>query len=173
MVAASREALGLQDEWVFEVPGLPIPESIYADGSVQNTSAELFLQRARRAHVGFSATPENYPAIVRICQLVEGMPLAIELAAAWVRTLCGEIGREIEQGGFLTVMARDIRSYDPCYCLRPFVEFTRKSISCFGFLPREASGEVRGRGRCHAINAFHAGDEILNSSKWSGTVRHA
>ena len=110
LVTTSREALGLQDEWVYEVQGLPVPESIYEEGSEQNTSVELFLQRARRADVQFNVTPEDYPPIVRICQLVEGMPLAIELAAAWVRTLsCNEIAREIERGlDFLTVSARDL-----------------------------------------------------------------
>ena len=110
LLATSRESLELQGEWVYEVEGLPIPESRRAEESAQNTSVELFLQRARRAHVGFDATPEDYPAIVRICQLVEGMPLAIELAAAWVRTLCcDEMVREIERGlGFLSVSTRDL-----------------------------------------------------------------
>src|SRR5512143_2786604 len=110
LLATSRESLGLQDEWAFEVQGLPIPESRYTEGSAQNTSVELFLQRARRAHVGFHATPADYPAIVRICQLVNGMPLGIELAAAWVRTLtCDEIAREIERGlDFLSVSTRDL-----------------------------------------------------------------
>jgi predicted ATPase/transcriptional regulator with XRE-family HTH domain len=110
LLATSRESLGLQDEWVLEVQGLPIPESKDAEGGTQNTSVELFLQRARRAHVGFNATLEDYPAIVRICQLVKGMPLGIELAAAWVRTLaCDEIEREIERGlGFLSVSTRDL-----------------------------------------------------------------
>ena len=110
LLATSRESLGLQDEWIFEVQGLPIPESRDAEGSAQNTSVELFLQRARRAHVGFQATPEDYPAIVRICQLVNGMPLGIELAAAWARTLtCDEIAREIERGlDFLSVSTRDL-----------------------------------------------------------------
>jgi predicted ATPase/transcriptional regulator with XRE-family HTH domain len=110
LLATSRESLGLQDEWVAEVQGLPVPGNQYAEVSAQNTSVELFLQRARRAHVGFNQTPEDYPAIVRICQLVEGSPLAIELAAAWVRTLsCGETAREIEHGvDFLRVSARDL-----------------------------------------------------------------
>ena len=74
------------------------------------TSVELFLQRARRAHVGYIFTDQDYPSILRICQLVEGMPLGIELAAGWVRTLsCDEIAREIERGlDFLTVSARDL-----------------------------------------------------------------
>jgi len=110
LLVTSRESSGLQGEWVFEVQGLPIPDSRYTEDSAQNTSVELFLQRARRAHVGFNATPEDYPAIVRICRLVEGMPLAIELAAGWVRILaCGEIAREIERGlDFLSVSVRDL-----------------------------------------------------------------
>jgi predicted ATPase/DNA-binding XRE family transcriptional regulator len=110
LLATSRESLGLQGEWVFEVYGLPVPESIYEEGSEQNTSVELFLQRARRAHFGFNPTPENYPAIVHVCQLMDGNPLGIELAAAWVRTLsCDEIEQEIERGmDFLRISARDI-----------------------------------------------------------------
>jgi predicted ATPase/transcriptional regulator with XRE-family HTH domain len=112
LLTTSREPLELQGEWVFEVEGLPVPESKYVEGSAQNTSVELFLQRARRAHVGFDATPEDFPAIVRICQLVDGMPLGIELAAAWVRTLtCDEIAQEIESGlDFLSGSSRDLPS---------------------------------------------------------------
>jgi predicted ATPase len=110
LLVTSRESLGLQDEWVFEVQGLLVPGNISAEASAQNTSAELFLQRAWRAHIGFNATPDDYPPIVRICQLVNGNPLGIELAAAWVRTLsCDEIAQEIERGlGFLSVSARDM-----------------------------------------------------------------
>ena len=110
LLVTSRECLALQDEWVFEVEGLLVPESIYAEGSAQNTSVELFLQRGRRAHVGFDAMPKDYPSIVHICQLVDGNPLGIELAAAWVRTLsCDEIAKELEHGmDFLSISARDI-----------------------------------------------------------------
>ena len=110
LLATSRESLGLQGEWVFEVQGLPIPDADGAEQHTPDTSAELFLQRARRVRVGFTAGPDDFPAIVRICQLVDGMPLGIELAAAWVRTLsCNEIAREIERGlDFLSVSARDL-----------------------------------------------------------------
>ncbi|HLO30018.1 MAG TPA: helix-turn-helix domain-containing protein, partial [Anaerolineales bacterium] len=110
LLATSRESLELQEEWVFEVHGLPIPESTYVGESAQNTSAELFLQRARRADVGFDAMPEDYPRIAYICQLVDGNPLGIELAAAWVRTLsCDEIAQEIKRGmDFLSVSVRDL-----------------------------------------------------------------
>jgi predicted ATPase len=58
---------------------------------------ELFAQRARQAYLGFSLSAEM-PHVQRICDLVEGLPLGIELAAAWVRTIpCGEIAAAIER----------------------------------------------------------------------------
>lgn len=110
ILATSRESLGLHGEWVFEVHGLPVPANPQTEGFAQNTSVELFLQRARRAHVEFNATSGDIPAILRICHLVDGMPLAIELGAAWVRTLtCAEIAKEIERSlDLLSISARDI-----------------------------------------------------------------
>ncbi len=113
LLVTSRESLGFQEEWVFQVEGLVVPKvvhAVHAETNAQDTSAELFLQRARRVDVGFRATAEDYAAIVHICQLVEGNPLGIELAAAWVRTLtCVEIVQEIERGlDFLSGSARDL-----------------------------------------------------------------
>ena len=110
ILCTSREPLNLQPEWVFEVRGLPLPEDSTDTQSAQDTSIELFLQRSRRAYVGFNATTGDYPAIVRICQLLDGTPLAIELAAAWVRALtCEEIADEIERSlDFLSTSARDL-----------------------------------------------------------------
>ena len=110
LLSTSRESLEFQGEWVFEVHGLPVPENPREENFAQNTSVELFLQRARRAHVEFNATSDDFPVILRICHLVDGMPLAIELAAAWVRTLtCDEIAKEIEHSlDFLSISARDI-----------------------------------------------------------------
>jgi predicted ATPase/DNA-binding XRE family transcriptional regulator len=110
LLFTSREPLDLQAEWVFEVHGLPVPEEPQAESTIQDTSIELFIQRARRAHAGFSVGAKDLSAIAHICQLVDGMPLGIELAAAWVRTLsCEEIAHEIEQGlDFLQATARDL-----------------------------------------------------------------
>ena len=109
LLTTSRESLELRGEWLFEVEGLPGPERLGTQENIQDTSVELFFQRARRAHAGFKAAPTEYPTIARICQLVEGMPLGIELAAAWVRTLsCEQIVEEIERGlEFLTGSTRD------------------------------------------------------------------
>jgi predicted ATPase/DNA-binding SARP family transcriptional activator len=98
LLVTSRETLGIQEEWIFEVPGLgfPAPEATPSSAPGEFPAIELFVQRARQAYLGFSPRAE-WPHVVRICRLVEGLPLAIELAAAWVRTLpCGDLAQAIE-----------------------------------------------------------------------------
>jgi predicted ATPase/transcriptional regulator with XRE-family HTH domain len=97
MLLTSREQLRLQWEWLFEVQGLPIPEETDAD--LENNSAiMLFIQRARQASQSFSMETEDAAALIRICKLVGGLPLAIELAASWVRILsCTAIALELEK----------------------------------------------------------------------------
>ncbi|MBI5950440.1 MAG: helix-turn-helix domain-containing protein [Chloroflexi bacterium] len=110
LLVTSRELLHLQAEWTLEVHGLSVPQSVQTDELETSSSAMMFLQRAGQARVGFTLTHAEQTAILRICQLVQGLPLAIELAAAWVRTLsCQEIAYEIEHGlGFLAATARDV-----------------------------------------------------------------
>jgi predicted ATPase/DNA-binding XRE family transcriptional regulator len=110
LLVTSREMLNLQAEWVFEVQGLSVPIDPQTESIIQDTSVELFLQRARRANARFSVGAEDFLAIAHICQLVDGMPLGIELAAAWVRTLsCEEIASELERSlDFLQATARDL-----------------------------------------------------------------
>ncbi len=110
VLVTSRERLNLQGEWVFEVQGLPIPPEYQADRLGTYSAVTLFLQCAQRVRPGFSLTPDECPPIVQICRLVEGMPLGIELAAAWVRVLsCAEIAQEIQRNlDFLTTAARDV-----------------------------------------------------------------
>jgi tetratricopeptide (TPR) repeat protein len=73
-------------------------------------AVQLFLQNALRVRPSFSLNEENRKWVARICQLAEGMPLGIELAAAWVRALsCQQIAREIESNlDFLKASARDL-----------------------------------------------------------------
>ncbi|NCF68136.1 MAG: tetratricopeptide repeat protein [Chloroflexi bacterium] len=98
IVATSRRRLLLQAEWTFDVPGLSVPENGGLEAAGTYGSVELFLQSARRVQPGFSPTMEDLQGIVRVCRIVEGMPLALILAAAWVNTLsCQEIADEIQQ----------------------------------------------------------------------------
>jgi predicted ATPase/DNA-binding XRE family transcriptional regulator len=110
IIVTSRQPLKLQAEWVFEVEGLPIPKSDQPEELETSSAVALFIQRANQASVGFNPTRNDLSAIVRICQLVEGLPLGIELAASWVRTLtCDEIAKEIQQSlNFLKTSARGL-----------------------------------------------------------------
>jgi predicted ATPase len=97
VLVTSRRHLRLQAEWAFDVPGLSVPENGPLEAAAAYGSVELFLQSARRIRPGFSPPLEELQAITRVCRLVDGMPLALELAAAWVKTLsCREIAAEIE-----------------------------------------------------------------------------
>ena len=98
MIVTSREQLHLQWEWLFEVQGLPIPEEADSQALENNSAIKLFIQRARQASQSFSLDSEDTAALARICKLVGGLPLAIELAASWARILsCREIMLELEQ----------------------------------------------------------------------------
>jgi predicted ATPase/transcriptional regulator with XRE-family HTH domain len=110
MLITSREQLRLQWEWLFEVQGLPIPEETDAQVLENNSAIQLFIQRARQASQSFSLEAEDTAAIVRICKLVGGLPLAIELAASWVRMLsCHEIMQELEKSlDFLETRKLDV-----------------------------------------------------------------
>ena len=104
ILVISRERLNLRQEWCLEIEGLNFPLSIPDDAFNEVTAAydavHLFVQRARQVSSQFLLEDDarEETAVIQICQLVEGMPLAIELAAAWVRILpCGDIAQEIEQ----------------------------------------------------------------------------
>ncbi len=110
ILATSREQLNLRVEWTFAMQGLPIPPNVDLETLESNSAAALFLQRARQAKLDFTLSAEDMPYIRRICQLVEGLPLGIELAASWMRTIsCREIAMEIENNmDFLSASARDV-----------------------------------------------------------------
>lgn len=83
LLVTSRERLNLHTEQVYGLHGLPVDDGQGpADGAV-----ELFLLRASSASSRFSPGPAGHQVIQQICRLLEGMPLAIELAASWVRAL--------------------------------------------------------------------------------------
>jgi predicted ATPase/DNA-binding CsgD family transcriptional regulator len=107
LLVTSRERLRLREEWVFDVRGLSFPEIGHSAELESYSAAELFVQSARR--VGYTPVDKDAASIVQICQMIEGIPLAIELAAAWVRAMpCAEIAREIE--GSLDILATSTRN---------------------------------------------------------------
>ena len=88
VLATSRERLNLDGEVVWRLSPLALPQT--ADSFAVASAAEavrLFVDRARNVSPGFDITPQNLPSIVAICRRLDGMPLAIELAAARASTL--------------------------------------------------------------------------------------
>jgi len=109
LLVTSRERLNLHGEWLFEVQGLQFP-SVDTREIMSYSAATLFVQSAHRASVNYTLKPDDVPAIARILGLVQGMPLGIELAASWIRTLsCHEIAQEVERNlDFLETPMRGI-----------------------------------------------------------------
>jgi predicted ATPase/DNA-binding SARP family transcriptional activator len=110
IVATSRERLYLQDEQLFPIQGLDYPQQIAeTDRAVAYSAINLFLHRARRIRPDFVPTAGDLSQLTTICQLVEGMPLALELAASWINTLSlGEIASEIQTS--LDLLETDLRN---------------------------------------------------------------
>lgn len=96
ILVTCRQRLRVQGEWVIEVEGLDYPKA-RKPTKKQYTSIQLFLEAAQRAKSDFTLKQSDIPFVVGICRLVQGLPLGLELASAWVRVLtCSEIQREIE-----------------------------------------------------------------------------
>jgi predicted ATPase len=89
-LVTSRARLRLRGEQVYDVPPLTLPDStraVQVETAVASAAVRLFRDRARAANPLFDLTAENIDAVVRICAALEGVPLALELAAARIRVL--------------------------------------------------------------------------------------
>ena len=111
-LVTSRASLHLSREQIFEVPPMPAPDCELAEpiGAITGHDAvDLFVDRARAARSDFSLTVENARSIVEICHRVDGLPLAIELAAARIRHLHPDaiLARLSSRMGLLTGGPRD------------------------------------------------------------------
>ena len=93
ILATSREGLGIVGETTWRVPSLSVPskEDLKSFEKIaESPSIRLFADRAAAAVPNFRLTPKNAPAIIKVCQRLDGIPLAIELAAARVKTISPE-----------------------------------------------------------------------------------
>ncbi len=114
VLATSRERLDLLSEQLFEVPGLSFPHGDAQGGATEDLEAydavKLLVGRIQRLRPGFQPSGDNAGSVARICRLVGGMPLALELAASWLRVLTLEdVASEIEKGlDVLQTSARDM-----------------------------------------------------------------
>ena len=100
ILATSRQALNVTGEWLYPVPPLGLPDS--AENTVESAKSDalpdapsseavrLFVERARLVSPDFALTPHNAAYVAQICRDLDGLPLAIELAAARIRALSPE-----------------------------------------------------------------------------------
>jgi DNA-binding SARP family transcriptional activator len=131
ILATSREALGVNGERAFRVPSLPFPErdqTLDLADAKQYAALQLFEMRAEAAFPGFSLSSENLAAVTQLCARLDGIPLAIELAAA----RAGMLG--IEQiaerwGKAWTCCAR--ATPQPCRATRPCACAWSGATACF------------------------------------------
>ena len=88
ILATSRTVLGLAAEREYPVPPLPLPADVaLVDELASSSAVALFVDRAQAVRPGFTLTEDNAAAVAEICRRLEGLPLAIELAAARTRLL--------------------------------------------------------------------------------------
>jgi predicted ATPase/DNA-binding CsgD family transcriptional regulator len=103
VLATSRQSLGILEERCWPVPPLSIPESPDSPPPpgespeqsperilAQSEAVRLFAERAQAVHPGFALTPRTTAAVAGICRRLDGIPLALELAAMWMRALSAE-----------------------------------------------------------------------------------
>lgn len=156
ILTTSREKLNLTGETVFSVFGLEYADWQTPTEALSFSAAQLFVQGAQRARPDFELSQEDVGPVAQICQLVEGMPLGILLASAWMDLLSPqEIAAEISKSlDFLEVELRDMPARQRS--LRAVFETSWerltqaerdlfKTLSVFrGGFTREAAGEVAG-----------------------------
>ena len=116
VLTSSREALGVTGEITWRVPSMRCPSpdaAVDVPALSQYDAVVLFVERARRARPSFAVNDANAPAVAEICYRLDGIPLAVELAAARCRQMSPErIASELDDrfrlltGGARTVMAR-------------------------------------------------------------------
>ena len=108
----TRERLNLREEWLEPLIGLDSPEAETEVPDVtlllEHDATRLYMDCVRRVRPGWQPTPNDASTIADICRALEGMPLGIELAANWMRTLpLDEVSAELERG--LSILATSLR----------------------------------------------------------------
>ena len=181
VLVTSREVLNLQAERVFELGGLSVPEE-HAEATLEYDAVSLFVQRASNRRPNLQLDQSSTQAVSRICQLVGGMPLAIELAASWVHVLTPQdIVNEVEQGiGFLQAARRDLPErhhsvravFDRSWELLTEEErrVVRKLAVFSGGFRREAAADIAGAGL--SVLASLVDKSVLNTTPTGRYEQH-
>ncbi len=180
VLATSREALGIAGETLVPVPSLSLPPESATGQDLATLAAcdavRLFVDRARAAMPGFALDVENGTAVAQICRRLDGIPLAVELAAARVRTLPPtQIASRLDHrfrllsGGSRTALPRHrtLRAtFDWSYDLLADAERTLLSrLSVFsGSFSLQAAEEICAGGPVHATDMIDTLGRLIDRS---------
>ena len=156
LLVTSRERLHVSEERVVLIEGLEYPIGELSGDPESYPALQLFLHNAGRGDARFSLSPGELTWALRLCRLVEGLPLAIELAASWVQVLsCREIAGELETNlDSLTARMRDV----------PERHRTIRAVfnHSWGLLPTQEQEVLRG------LSVFRGGFGRLAASEVAG-----
>jgi len=191
ILASSREALGVAGEVTYRVPSLALPDKDHLpslDSLNQFEAVKLFIDRATSALPSFAVTNENAPSLAQICFRLDGIPLAIELAAAKVRVLSLEqIAKRLDDrfrlltGGRRTALERHqtLRAaVDWSYNLLPPEEqtlFRRLSVFVGGWTleaVESACADESGSGVVGGEDILNLIEQLINKSLVSTEEEH-
>ena len=127
LLVSSQASLNLSAEWVRYLQGVPYPDRLTSDAG-EYAAVQLFMERAQRVSADFDEN-KNLACVVEICRLLYGVPLALELAAAWLKSLsCAQIVTEIkESADFLITRHTDIEARH--YSLQAVFDYSWKLLT--------------------------------------------
>lgn len=157
VIVTTRERLNLQHEWALAVGGMALSD----DGETEGGAAfQLFAQQARRARPDFKAEAHR-ESIIQLCGLLGGLPLAIELAAAWLRTMTPDhILKAVQQN--LDILMTHLRDVPERHrSVRAVFEST------WAMLSNEEQRVLRGLSVFHGDFSIEAARALLNTTPFT------
>jgi predicted ATPase/DNA-binding NarL/FixJ family response regulator len=163
VIATSREPLSVQGEHVIPVPPLDLPPAQAAqplDQLRQNEAVMLFTERAAAASGNFELTASNQAAVVGLCRRLDGLPLAIELAAVRTRVLTPEqvVNRLTDRFGLLTGGSR--AALPRHQTLRTTIDWSHELLSADEQTLLRRSGVFTGRFTLEDVEAVCTSDDV-------------
>lgn len=163
LLVTSRERLRLQAEWVIELGGLRLPADDQPATISHSDAVLLFVERARRVTDDFALTQHNQQLVAQICRRLDGLPLALELAAAQVSFLPPQmlLARLDQALPLLEGGPRDLPARQQT--MRATIGWSRKLLSADEGRLFERLGVFLGGFSLHAAEALGVGDVIADT----------
>jgi predicted ATPase/DNA-binding SARP family transcriptional activator len=185
-VVTSRQILGLSAEYEMVISPLPTPlRPATPEQLIHNASVQLFVDRAQRTRPDFQVSTRNAAAVAALCEQLEGIPLALELAAArsailTPRQMLDQLGKRLT---FLTSSQRDLperhrslgTAIEWSYRLLPPPTrqlFARLSVFCGGWNLEGAEGVCGGTTTLECLRTLRAGSLLTTETVGAGEAEH-